>query len=166
MPKMTEFNEQIAEAKQLGDSHAVTQAQHGLNLLMKRSNCSPLKSMVVMLVSAPVFVSYFIGLRRMVNAPVEAFGSGGLLWFIDLTSKDPYFILPAITSATMFLTLKFGTETGVSQAANQGLTNILVKVMPFALFPMIMNFPAAMTMYWACSNTVSLIQVICCLWIY
>lgn len=158
-PQMAEYNAQMADAKQLGDAHAVTQARQNLQLLMKRTNCNPMKSMAVMIVSAPVFVSYFIGLRRMVNAPVEAFSDGGLLWFIDLTVKDPYFILPALTSATMYLTLKLGTDTGMTSASTQGLTQILMKVMPVVLFPMIMNFPAAITMYWACSNAVSLLQV-------
>lgn len=159
-PKITEYNEQISEAKQLGDAHGVTMGQQNLNLLMKRADCSPMKSMAVMMVSAPVFISYFIGLRRMVNAPVEAFQSGGLLWFIDLTSKDPYFILPAATAISMYLTLRLGTETGVQSSTTQGITSIIMKVLPFALFPMVMNFPAAITMYWACSNSVSLIQVI------
>jgi YidC/Oxa1 family membrane protein insertase len=54
----------------------------------------------------PIFISFFVGLRRMANAPVESFHTGGMLWFTDLTVCDPYYILPVITSVTLWATVE------------------------------------------------------------
>lgn len=42
----------------------------------------------------------------MANLPVESMKEGGLFWFTDLTLADPYFILPILTSVTMWITLE------------------------------------------------------------
>lgn len=160
MPKMQEINDRIAEAKQMGDEYGLAQHQQELSTFMKKEGCNPMKSMAVVGVSAPIFFSYFVGLRRMVNAPVEALESGGLMWFADLTSKDPYFILPAMTCGTLWLVFRLGTDASLTTATNNGAANIIMKIFPFALFPFMMNFPAAITVYWASSNLCSLVQVI------
>jgi YidC/Oxa1 family membrane protein insertase len=45
----------------------------------------------------------FTGLRGMANLPLESMMHGGLFWFQDLTVPDPYYLLPLLTSTTMFL---------------------------------------------------------------
>lgn len=54
----------------------------------------------------PVFLSFFIGLRKMADLPVPSLQTGGLLWFPDLTVADPFYILPLAVTGTMFLTLE------------------------------------------------------------
>ena len=38
----------------------------------------------------------------MANCPVESFTTGGALWFENLTIADPFYLLPLMTSATLF----------------------------------------------------------------
>ena len=38
--------------------------------------------------------------------PVESLKTGGLLWFPDLASADPYYILPVLCAASMLLTIE------------------------------------------------------------
>ena len=54
----------------------------------------------------PVFVSVFFGLRQLTNLPLVSLKDGGMLWFVDLTVADPYYLLPAITSLTMLATIE------------------------------------------------------------
>ena len=61
---------------------------------------------MIPLAQIPVFVSFFLGIRRMANLPVESMKTGGLLWFPDLTIADPYFLLPILCSASMLLTIE------------------------------------------------------------
>lgn len=161
MPGMQEINDRVAEAKQMGDNYALTQAQQELSIYMKRNGCNPLKSMYVIGISAPVFMSFFFGIRGMVNAPVEALKSGGLLWFPDLTVSDPFFVLPAVTCATLWLTIKLNSDGSVTQVENSGMVSLLMKTFPLIMFPFMMKFPAAIGVYWASSNLWSLIQVSC-----
>ncbi|KAH8019829.1 hypothetical protein HPB51_022563 [Rhipicephalus microplus] len=62
--------------------------------------------MVIPLAQAPVFISFFFALRGMANLPMESFKTGGILWFTDLTVPDPFYILPLITSVSLFCTLE------------------------------------------------------------
>lgn len=55
---------------------------------------------------APVFVSFFIALRKMAYLPVPSLQTGGLLWFPDLTAADPFYILPLAVTGTMFFILE------------------------------------------------------------
>lgn len=55
---------------------------------------------------APVFISFFIALRKMAYAPVPSMQTGGLWWFTDLTLADPYYILPIAVTGTMFAILE------------------------------------------------------------
>jgi YidC/Oxa1 family membrane protein insertase len=50
--------------------------------------------------------STFISIRSMCKLPVESFHTGGILWFQDLTLTDPYYILPLISTATLFVMIK------------------------------------------------------------
>lgn len=54
----------------------------------------------------PVFVCFFWALRNMCNLPVESMTTGGMYWFTDLTLPDQYYLLPLITSSTLFATLQ------------------------------------------------------------
>ncbi|UPX19796.1 uncharacterized protein EKO05_0010047 [Ascochyta rabiei] len=58
-------------------------------------------------------------LRAMGELPVPGMAHDGFLWFTDLTSRDPYFILPATTTFIMYQVFKRGGETGVADATGQ-----------------------------------------------
>lgn len=55
---------------------------------------------------APIFVSFFIALRKMAYLPVPSMQTGGMLWFPDLTAADPFYILPLAVTGTMFFILE------------------------------------------------------------
>lgn len=55
---------------------------------------------------APVFISFFIALRKMAYLPVPSLQTGGLLWFPDLTAADPFYILPLAVTGTMVFILE------------------------------------------------------------
>ncbi|MEQ2170541.1 hypothetical protein GOODEAATRI_001241 [Goodea atripinnis] len=55
---------------------------------------------------APVFISFFIALRKMAYLPVPSLQTGGALWFTDLSAADPFYILPLAVTGTMFFILE------------------------------------------------------------
>ena len=77
----------------------------------------------------------------MANLPLESMTVGGAFWFFDLTVKDPFFLLPLATSATMYLQMYFAAD-GINMQQVGPLGKMFMKVMPFILFPLTMNFPA------------------------
>lgn len=159
MPQMQMLQLKMTEARQTGN--AIDSARYAQEMMqfMKEKDMNPLKNMLVPLAQAPLFISFFMGLRGMANTPVDSMREGGLFWFTDLTVADPTFILPLITSATLYLTIEIGTDTARLSANNMGMMKYVLRALPIAIFPFTMNFPAAILTYWACSNFISLGQV-------
>ena len=54
----------------------------------------------------PIIMGTFLGIRKMCNAPVESFQSGGILWFQDLTLADPFYIMPILCAGTIFIMIR------------------------------------------------------------
>ncbi|TQV90853.1 mitochondrial export translocase Oxa1 [Cordyceps javanica] len=58
----------------------------------------------------PFTIGLFKLVRQMGNLPVPGMESAGFLWFTDLTVRDPLFILPALATGVMILTLQIGQK--------------------------------------------------------
>ncbi|KMY98889.1 mitochondrial inner membrane protein OXA1L [Drosophila simulans] len=159
MPQMQMLQLKMTEARQSGNAIESARYAQEMMLFMREKGVNPLKNMVVPLAQAPLFISFFMGLRQMANAPVESMRDGGLFWFTDLTMADPYYLLPLITSATLYLTIEIGTDSARLSAANMNTMKYVLRALPIVIFPFTMNFPAAILTYWACSNFISLGQV-------
>lgn len=159
MPQMQVLQLKMSEARTTGNHFESARLAQEMYTFMKEKDLSPFRSMLVPLAQAPVFISFFMGLRQMANAPVESMRDGGLFWFTDLTMPDQYFLLPIITSATLYITILVGTDAArLSQQTGQTLKYVL-RAMPIVIFPFTINFPGAILCYWACSNFISLLQV-------
>lgn len=114
---------------------------------------------------APVFISFFIALRKMAYLPVPSLQTGGALWFTDLTAADPFYILPLAVTGTMFFilevrrlfrvkvgpkifwarhvrvtSLQLGAESGVDNPNLQAMKTVM-RVMPIVILPFTINFP-------------------------
>lgn len=160
MPEMQEIQLKISEARQMGNPIEMAQQNQELMMLMKTKGMNPIKNMLLPMAQAPIFISFFVGIRRMVNCPVESLQTGGILWFKDLTVMDPYYLLPLITCSTLALTIRLGTDGArMGTGQNPELVNYILNGLPIVIFPFIMKFPAAMVVYWASSNLCSLAQV-------
>ncbi|KAH8239303.1 hypothetical protein KR032_002907 [Drosophila birchii] len=159
MPQMQMLQLKMTEARQSGNAIESARYAQEMMLFMKEKGVNPLKNMVVPLAQAPLFISFFMGLRQMANTPVDSMRDGGLFWFQDLTLADPFYLLPMITSATLYLTIEIGTDSARLSAANMNTMKYVLRALPIVIFPFTMNFPAAILTYWACSNFISLGQV-------
>ncbi|XP_034656022.1 mitochondrial inner membrane protein OXA1L [Drosophila subobscura] len=159
MPQMQLLQLKMTEARQSGNAIESARYAQEMMIFMRDKGVNPLKNMIVPLAQAPLFISFFMGLRQMANTPVDSMRDGGLFWFQDLTLADPLYILPLITSATLYLTIEIGTDSARLSAANMNTMKYVLRALPLVIFPFTMNFPAAILTYWACSNFISLGQV-------
>ncbi|KAB5579289.1 hypothetical protein PHYPO_G00193390 [Pangasianodon hypophthalmus] len=158
LPEMTKLTNRMNEAKQSGNKFEFSKAYSDMMLFQKKHDVNPLRGFLVPLVQAPVFISFFIGLRKMAYAPVPSMQTGGLWWFTDLTAADPYYILPLAVTGTMFAILELGAESGVDNPNLRAMKTVF-RIMPFIILPMTINFPTAVFTYWMTSNLFSLGQV-------
>lgn len=159
MPQIQVLQMKLTEARQTGNSFDAARYSQEMMTFMKEKQLNPLKNMVVPIAQAPLFISFFIGLRQMANAPVESLKTGGLFWFTDLTVPDQFFLLPIITSCTMLLTIEVGTDGARMSAANLQTMKYVMRALPLIILPFTINFPGAILTYWTFSNFISLLQV-------
>lgn len=158
LPEMTKLTTRMNEAKQSGNKFEFAKAYSDLNLFQKKHDVNPLRGFLVPLVQAPVFISFFIALRKMAYLPVPSMQTGGLLWFSDLTAADPFYILPLAVTGTMFFILELGAESGIDNPNLRAMKTVF-RIMPFIILPLTINFPTAVFTYWLTSNCFSLGQV-------
>ncbi|KAJ8683965.1 hypothetical protein QAD02_019757 [Eretmocerus hayati] len=149
---------QLSDARKSGDQIEAARVSHEIHNFMKEKNISPLSNILLPLIQAPIFISFYYALRSMVRAPVDSMKEGGMLWFTDLTVPDPYYLLPVITCATLFLTIKTGADFVRTDSMGPIMRNVIT-VAPLIMFPFIMNFEAGILCYWATANFISLGQV-------
>ncbi|ARP88421.1 membrane protein insertase YidC [Bordetella genomosp. 9] len=116
--------------------------------MYRTEKINPLGGCLPMVVQIPVFISLY----WVLLASVEMRGAPWLGWVHDLSVHDPYFILPAIMMATMFLQIKLNpTPPDPVQAK-------VMMIMPLVFGGMMFMFPAGLVLYWCVNNTLSILQ--------
>ncbi|XP_069575074.1 mitochondrial inner membrane protein OXA1L isoform X1 [Brachyistius frenatus] len=159
LPEITKLTTKMNDAKQSGNKFEFAQAYSELNLFQKKHDVNPLRGFLIPVVQAPVFISFFIALRKMAYLPVPSLQTGGTLWFTDLTAADPFYILPLAVTGTMFFILELGAESGIDNP-NLRTMKTVMRIMPLIILPLTINFPTAVFTYWMTSNLFSLGQVV------
>ncbi len=106
----------------------------------KRTGIRPFGNYMPMLGQAAVFCSMFFALRGMAECPVESLKTGGTLWFLDLTQSDPMFLIPIVTSTSLFIHIKTGAD-GANIDTLPSFYRKFILVMPFISLPFMCYFP-------------------------
>ncbi len=116
--------------------------------MYRTEKINPLGGCLPMVVQIPVFIALY----WVLLASVEMRGAPWILWVHDLSVRDPFFILPAIMMATMFLQIKLNpTPPDPVQAK-------VMMIMPLVFGGMMFFFPAGLVLYWCVNNTLSIAQ--------
>lgn len=116
--------------------------------MYRTEKINPLGGCLPMVVQIPVFISLY----WVLLASVEMRGAPWILWVHDLSIRDPFFILPAIMMATMFLQIKLNpTPPDPVQAK-------VMMIMPLVFGGMMFFFPAGLVLYWCVNNILSIAQ--------
>ena len=110
-PEVSRILLNMQQCSKLGDQ--VGQAQEGLKLaeLYREHRVNPFKMFFMPLVQMPIFLTFFMAIRRMAAAPVESMKTGGLWWFPDLTIPDPTFSLPLLTCVNFLINIEVSNCT-------------------------------------------------------
>lgn len=116
-------------------------ADKELEEYQKSTGIHPLKTYVPMIGNSVCFATMFFAIRGMANAPVESLKTQGLFWFVDLTATDPFFLLPIITSSSLFFVIKFGSD-GASINTMPPFMRKFILIMPLIMIPAMAQFPA------------------------
>ena len=116
--------------------------------LYKREKVNPLAGCLPIVVQIPVFIAFYWVLLESVEMRQAPF----LLWVQDLSSKDPYFVLPAIMGAAMFGQYK------LNPAPPDPMQAKVFMFMPLVMTVMMAFFPAGLVLYWITNTGLSIAQ--------
>ncbi len=125
--------------------------QEAMAELYREREVNPLAGFVPLLIQMPIFIVMY-RVIRVHEETFPGFGSGGLLWFADLTKADPYFVLPVLSASLMMAS---GWISARNAAPGQRRTMLL---MPVAFTAFIARFPAGLFVYFCTSNAFTLAQ--------
>ncbi len=139
-PKMQALKEQYGDDRQ--------KMSQGMMELYKKEKINPLGGCLPILVQMPVFLALYWVLLES----VEMRQAPWLGWIVDLSIKDPYFILPLIMGATMFIQQQLNPTPPDPMQAK------VLKLMPVIFTFFFLWFPAGLVLYWVVNNILSIAQ--------
>jgi YidC/Oxa1 family membrane protein insertase len=116
--------------------------------LYKKEKVNPLGGCLPILVQIPVFMCLYWVLSETVEFRQAPF----ILWIQDLSTQDPFYILPVIMGITMKI------QQGLNPAPIDPIQAKVMKMFPIVFTIFFLFFPAGLVLYWVVNNTLSIIQ--------
>ncbi|MBW7471748.1 membrane protein insertase YidC [Marinobacter sp. M216] len=147
MAKMRAVAPQLTRLKELYGDDRQRMSQE-MMALYKREKINPLGGCLPILVQMPVFISLYWVLFESVQLRHAPF----MLWIQDLSQMDPYFILPILMGASMFLQMHLNPTPPDPMQAK------IMKMMPLIFTVFFLWFPAGLVLYWLVNNILSISQ--------
>ena len=140
-PKMQQLKDRFGD-----DRQKMSQA---MMELYRKEKVNPMGGCLPLLLQMPIFLALYWVLMESVELRHADFA----LWITDLSVKDPYFVLPILTGASMYLLQKLQPTT-----ITDPMQQKIMQWMPVAMSVFFLWFPAGLVLYWLVSNVITLIQ--------
>ena len=139
-PKLQKLKEQYGDDKQ--------KMNQAMMELYKTEKVNPLGGCLPIVIQIPVFISlYWVLLAAVELRHAPFFG-----WIQDLAAADPFYILPVLMGATMFL------QTKLNPTPPDPVQAKIMLYMPLVFSVMFLWFPAGLVLYWTVNNLLSILQ--------
>ena len=147
MAKMREIQPRMKalQDRYKDDKQALSQAMMDL---YKREKVNPAAGCLPILIQMPFFLSFYWVLVESVEMRQAPFA----LWITDLSSRDPYFILPLIMGAAMLFQQKLNPAPADPVQAR------VMQIMPIMFTGFFAFFPSGLVLYWVTNTLLSIAQ--------
>ena len=147
MAKMKAVNPKIMEMRErLKDNPQ--QMQQEMMRIYREEKVNPMGGCFPIMVQIPVFIALY----WVLLSSVEMRNAPWVLWIHDLSTPDPYYILPVVMAMTTML------QTALNPAPPDPLQAKLMWYMPLAFSVMFFFFPSGLVLYWITNNILSIAQ--------
>ena len=139
-PRMKAIQEKYKDDKQ--------RLNQAMMELYRSEKINPVGGCLPIMLQIPVFLALY----WVLQGSVELRGSSWIFWVQDLALPDPWFVLPALMAATMFLQILLNPKpTDPVQAK-------VMYIMPLVFSVMFFIFASGLVLYWLTNNVLSIIQ--------
>ncbi len=139
-PKVTEMRERLKDNPQ--------QMQQEMMRIYREEKVNPMGGCFPIMIQIPVFIALY----WVLLSSVEMRNAPWVMWIHDLSSPDPYYILPIIMTLTTVL------QTALNPAPPDPMQAKMMWFMPLAFSVMFFFFPAGLVLYWITNNVLSIAQ--------
>ncbi|KAL0312461.1 UNVERIFIED_CONTAM: Mitochondrial inner membrane protein OXA1 [Sesamum radiatum] len=109
-PKLEAIKEEMQNREM--SPNAVAEGQAQMKKLFKEYGVTPFTPLKGLLISGPIFCSFFFAVNNLAEK-VPSFKEGGALWFTDLTTPDSMYIFPVLTALTFWITVECNAQEGL-----------------------------------------------------
>ena len=116
--------------------------------LYQREKINPVAGCLPIVIQIPVFLAFYWVLLESVEMRQAPFA----FWIHDLSSRDPWFILPAIMAVAMFVQYK------LNPAPPDPVQARVFMIMPLVMSVTFAFFPAGLVLYWVTNTILSIAQ--------
>lgn len=116
--------------------------------LYKREQVNPLSGCLPLLLQMPIFLALYWVLMES----VELRHAPWMLWIQDLSAMDPWFILPLLMGATMFIQQMLNPQPADPMQAK------VFRIMPIIFTVFMLFFPSGLVLYWIVNNSITILQ--------
>ena len=147
MAKMKKFTPKIQTIREryADDRQKLNQA---MLEMYKQEKINPLGGCWPILIQIPVFIALYWVLLESVEMRHAPF----ILWIDDLSSKDPFYVLPLLMGVSMYIQQKLNpTPPDPVQAK-------VMQFLPIIFTAFFAFFPSGLVLYWVVNNILSIAQ--------
>ncbi len=139
-PRITEMRERLKDNPQ--------QMQMEMMKIYREEKVNPMGGCIPIMIQIPVFIALY----WVLLSSVEMRNAPWALWISDLSSPDPFYILPVIMALTTLI------QTSLNPLPPDPMQAKLMWIMPMAFSVMFFFFPAGLVLYWITNNTLTILQ--------
>ncbi|MBU3592941.1 membrane protein insertase YidC [Polynucleobacter sp. 71A-WALBACH] len=147
MARMKEVQPRLIAMKEQykGEPQKLNQA---MMEMYRKEKINPLGGCLPVVIQIPVFISLY----WVLLSSVEMRNAPWIGWIHDLSVPDPYYILPIIMAASMFV------QTKLNPTPPDPIQAKVMMYMPLVFSVMFFFFPAGLVLYWVVNNLLSIAQ--------
>jgi YidC/Oxa1 family membrane protein insertase len=125
------------------------QAQSAAMLeLYKKEKVNPAAGCVPVLIQMPFFFAFYWVLVESVEMRQQPF----MLWINDLSSRDPFYVLPLLMGVAMFF------QTRLQPPPPDPMQARVMQIMPLVFTFMFCLFPSGLVLYWLTNTVLGILQ--------
>ncbi|MFY7872624.1 MAG: membrane protein insertase YidC [Limnohabitans sp.] len=147
MAKMKAINPRIMEMRERLKNNP-QQMQMEMMKIYREEKVNPMGGCFPIMVQIPVFIALY----WVLLSSVEMRNAPWIGWIHDLSTPDPFFILPVVMTLTTML------QTALNPMPPDPMQAKLMWIMPLVFSVMFFFFPAGLVLYWITNNILSIAQ--------
>ena len=141
-PKVKEVQEKYRRYKKTDPKRA--EMNQEIMALYKEHNVNPLGGCLPLILQMPLLFAFYSLLAYSIELRQAPF----VLWIIDLSAKDPYYVLPIVMGITAFISQKM---TPMTPGTDPTQAKVMM-LMPVIFTFMFLNLSSGLNLYFLCSN--------------